>query len=67
LHSPLAGLLTFFSAIGGTFGSRIVGYLFREIGGNKAFYFSLVPLILLIFLLYLLDKKIRKSKAQKIV
>lgn len=64
LHSPLAGLLTFFSAIGGTFGSRIVGYLFREIGGNKAFYFSLVPLILLIFLLYLLDKKIKERKAR---
>ncbi|MDX1479210.1 MAG: hypothetical protein R3301_15955 [Saprospiraceae bacterium] len=32
-YSALAGLLTFFSGVGGTLGSRLVGYLFREIGG----------------------------------
>ena len=42
-HSPMASLLVFFSAIGGTLGSRLVGYLFKYIGGQKAFYFSLVP------------------------
>lgn len=65
LHSPLAGLLTFFSAVGGTLGSRIVGYLFREIGGNKAFYFSLVPLLLLVLTLYMLYRSIEKRKANK--
>jgi len=53
LHSPMASLLVFFSAIGGTLGSRLVGYLFKYIGGNKAFYFSLVPMsILLICLVF---------------
>ena len=53
LHSPMASLLTFFSAIGGTLGSRLVGYLFKHIGGQSAFYFSLIPMcILMICLLF---------------
>jgi len=52
-HSPMASLLVFFSAIGGTLGSRLVGYLFKNIGGQKAFYFSLIPMsILLISLIF---------------
>ena len=52
-HSPMASLLVFFSAVGGTLGSRLVGYLFKNIGGQKAFYFSLVPMaILLICILF---------------
>ena len=62
-HGALAGLLTFFSAVGGTIGSRLVGYLFREIGGEKAFYFSVVPLVLLIFTLYFLYKRLQRRKA----
>jgi FHS family glucose/mannose:H+ symporter-like MFS transporter len=60
LHSPMASLLVFFSAIGGTLGSRLVGYLFKHIGGDKAFYFSLVPmsvLLLCLFLFYQFNKK----------
>jgi len=55
-HSPMASLLTFFSAIGGTLGSRLVGYLFKNIGGNKAFYFSLIPLSILVVCLFLFNK-----------
>ena len=52
-HSPMASLLVFFSAIGGTLGSRLVGYLFKHIGGQKAFYFALIPMsVLLICLFY---------------
>lgn len=60
LHSPMASLLVFFSAIGGTLGSRLVGYLFKNIGGHKAFYFSLIPmaiLLLCIFFFYNINKK----------
>ncbi len=59
-HSPMASLLVFFSAIGGTFGSRLVGYLFKNIGGGKAFYFSLIPmtvLMLCLFFFYRIQKK----------
>ncbi|MBX2954463.1 MAG: MFS transporter [Leadbetterella sp.] len=62
-HSPMASLLVFFSAIGGTGGSRLVGYLFRNIGGGKAFYFSLIPLAVLIICLIILHFSISKKKA----
>lgn len=62
-HSPMASLLVFFSAIGGTGGSRLMGYLFRNIGGSKAFYFSLIPLVILIVCLLILHFFIRKQKA----
>lgn len=55
-HSPMASLLVFFSAIGGTLGSRLVGYLFKNIGGQKAFYFSLVPMAILLICLVLFYK-----------
>lgn len=51
-HSPMASLLVFFSAIGGTLGSRLVGYLFQNSGGDKAFYFSLVPMAVLLLCLF---------------
>ena len=60
LHSPMASLLTFFSAIGGTLGSRLVGYLFKHIGGQSAFYFSLIPMSILmicLFFFYRMQKK----------
>jgi fucose permease len=61
-HSPMASLLVFFSAIGGTLGSRLVGYLFKHIGGQKAFYFSLFPLTILIGCLFIFYKmKINKT------
>jgi fucose permease len=53
-HSPLAGLIVFFSAIGGTSGSLIIGYMFDRFGGDKVFYLSLIPMaIILISLLRL--------------
>ena len=60
-HSPMAGLLTFFSAIGGTLGSRLVGYLFKNIGGQKAFYFSLIPMAILLICLLFFSKFQKKS------
>jgi MFS family permease len=63
-HSPMASLLTFFSAIGGTLGSRLVGYLFKNIGGEKAFYFSLIPMVILIVCLFILNILQKKSKTK---
>jgi MFS transporter, FHS family, glucose/mannose:H+ symporter len=59
-HSPMASLLVFFSAIGGTLGSRLVGYLFKHIGGQKAFYFTLFPLVVLLICIYLLPRVEKK-------
>jgi len=61
LHSPMASLLVFFSAIGGTLGSRLVGYLFKNIGGQKAFYFSLVPMAILLVCIFFFSRMQKKS------
>jgi FHS family glucose/mannose:H+ symporter-like MFS transporter len=59
-HSPMASLLVFFSAIGGTLGSRLVGYLFKNTGGAKAFYFSLIPMAVLIICLFFFNRLQKK-------
>lgn len=51
-HAPMAGLIVVFSALGGTTGSIVTGNLFEHLGGQQAFYFSLVPIALLAFTLY---------------
>jgi len=56
LHSPMSGLIIIFSALGGTIGSRIVGELFESIGGARAFYFLLIPMVLLIVFVMLIDR-----------
>jgi MFS transporter, FHS family, glucose/mannose:H+ symporter len=63
-HSPMASLLVFFSAIGGTLGSRLVGYLFKNIGGQKAFYFSLIPMTVLLACLFFFSGVQKKTGKQ---
>lgn len=54
LHSPMAGLIIVFSAIGGTVGSRAIGYLFKNVGADSAFTYVLIPLAFLMVLLSVL-------------
>ena len=54
-HSPLAGLIVFFSAIGGTSGSLIIGYMFDKFGGDKVFYLSLIPMAIILISLIRLN------------
>lgn len=60
-HSAVAGILTFFSALGGTSGSLILGYLFQELKNGKAFYFSLIPLTILMAIIYLIRKQTERK------
>lgn len=60
LHSPMTGLIVIFSALGGTLGSRIIGWLFKTQGGENAFYFTLIPMALLLVALILLQKLTKK-------
>lgn len=55
-HGIMAGLIVIFSALGGTTGSLITGYIFQHFGGQSAFYFSLIPMGLLIILLFIFKK-----------
>jgi len=54
LHSPMTGLIIIFSALGGTSGSWILGYLFKNVGAESAFTYMIVPLILLLLAMFIL-------------
>ncbi len=62
LHSPMSGLIIIFSALGGTIGSRIVGILFEKIGGENAFYFLIIPIILLVISVIMIKSIIKKQE-----
>lgn len=52
-HAPMTGLIVVFSALGGTTGSVITGFVFESFGGQTAFYLSLIPILLISICLYL--------------
>ncbi len=51
-HGLMSGLIIVFSALGGTTGSIVTGNIFGRLGGQTAFYFSLVPIGILVGGLY---------------
>jgi FHS family glucose/mannose:H+ symporter-like MFS transporter len=55
-HGFMSGLIVVFSALGGTLGSVITGFIFQYYGGKTAFYFSLVPMSILAAALFIFDK-----------
>lgn len=65
LHSPMSGLIIIFSALGGTLGSRIIGTLFKNIGGVKAFYFLIIPIALLILSVLLIQRMIKANESKQ--
>ncbi len=54
-HGLMSGLIIIFSALGGTTGSLIMGSVFDadKTGGQQAFYFSLIPIAVLIVCLFM--------------
>lgn len=66
LHSSMSGLIIIFSALGGTLGSRIIGYLFRELGADQAFTYTLVPMSLLLIVIFVLKRLTAKEAAKRV-
>jgi len=64
LHSPMTGLIVVFSALGGTLGSRIIGWLFKNQGPENAFYYTLIPMALLLVSYFIL-KTLTSRNASK--
>jgi len=64
MHSSTAGLLTFFSAIGGTVGSLAIGNLFDTLGGEKVFYLSLIPFAIIFISFFAINKLTSTSKTE---
>ncbi len=60
-HSSMSGLIVVFSALGGTTGSIITGHVFGTYGGQTAFYFSLLPIIILTLLLFFFKRLQKKT------
>ena len=60
-HGPMSGLIVIFSALGGTTGSIITGNIFQHYGGQTAFYFSLIPISILIISLIFFNRLQKKS------
>jgi fucose permease len=57
VHAPMMGLIVIFSALGGTLGSRITAIVFSRFDGIHAFYFSLVPMTLVLIGLYFFKRE----------
>lgn len=62
LQSSMTGLIVIFSALGGTLGSRITGWLFKNKGPENAFYFTLIPMSLLLISFFILKKITSKDE-----
>ena len=60
-HATMSGLIVVFSALGGTTGSIITGHIFEEFGGESAFYFSLIPLSILVVCLFFFNRIMKKT------
>ena len=57
-HSAMTGLLVIFSALGGTTGSFVTGYVFGNFSGHFAFYLTLVPITLVLITLYFFKRQV---------
>jgi fucose permease len=65
-HGVMSGLIIIFSAIGGTTGSLITGYIFEIYNGQAAFYFTLVPIGILLVSLFVF-KRLQKKPVKPVI
>ena len=64
LHSHMSGLIIISSAAGGTIGSRLIGYLFQNVGADSAFFYTLIPMGILLVTLFVLKKLTDQASAK---
>ena len=57
LHASMTGLIVVFSALGGTLGSRVTAIVFSNFDGIHAFYFSLIPMTLVLITLFFFKRE----------
>ena len=65
-HGLMSGLIIIFSALGGTTGSIITGNIFQRYGGQKAFYFSLIPITILVVCLIIFKRLQPKTRSYEL-
>ncbi|PWT76706.1 MAG: MFS transporter [Bacteroidetes bacterium] len=62
-HAWMSSLIVVFSALGGMLGSLTTGFMFEFYGGKTAFYFSLIPMTLLMTALFVFDRSRTRRQA----
>lgn len=55
-HGVMSGLIVVVSAMGGSLGSLTTGFIFERYSGEAAFYFSLLPIAVLLLLLFYFER-----------
>jgi fucose permease len=63
MHAAMTGLIVVFSALGGTLGSYVTARVFASFDGIHAFYFSLLPMSLLLITLFLFKRETDRGGA----
>jgi len=61
-HAAMTGLIVLFSALGGTTGSIITGFVFSAFSGQTAFYLTLIPIAIIMIMLKLLKGHIAANR-----
>lgn len=61
MHSSMTGLIVIFSALGGSTGSIITGYVFGKFSGQAAFYFSLVPIVGILITIFFFNRETKRA------
>lgn len=62
MHSSMTGLIVIFSALGGSTGSIITGYVFKHFSGQHAFYFTLIPITGILITIFFFNKETKKAR-----
>ncbi len=65
-HASMTGLIVIFSALGGTTGSLITGFIFGAFDGQTAFYFSLLPVAGIMVTLFFFSRLSDKAQLEDI-
>ncbi len=60
-HAPMSGLIVVFSALGGTTGSIITGYMFEHFDGQTAFTMSVIPIAVILVVLWFFKRETGKN------
>ncbi|WP_394392123.1 MFS transporter [Shewanella woodyi] len=66
-HAAMTGLIVLFSALGGTCGSMLTGYVFAVFDGQTAFYLILIPILIIMITLRLLKGNVQRSGTVEVV
>jgi len=63
-HASMTGLIVIPSALGGTTGSIIMGWVFEKWGGSDAFLLLLIPIALILITLFFFKRSLTKFTAE---